>query len=133
MKLRIGIIAPREAPLHSGNRVTAARWRRVLSELGHEAHVRFGDAAERFDMLVVLHARKGAEAARAFRERYPEKPLVVALTGTDIYGEVDSAREVHRTLERADYLIALQPTALERLRPQLRAKAHVIYQSVAPL
>lgn len=133
MKLRIGIVCPRAAPLHSGNRVTAARWRRIFSELGHEAQVRFGDAGERFDMLVVLHARKGAQTARAFCERYPGKPLVVALTGTDIYGDVGQSPDVQHTLERADYLIALQPAALRRLEPHLRGKTHVIYQSVAPL
>ena len=38
-------------------------------------------------MLVVLHAGRGAASIRRFRELPARRPLVVAVTGTDIYGD----------------------------------------------
>ncbi|MGZ3497268.1 MAG: selenoneine biosynthesis selenosugar synthase SenB [Vulcanimicrobiaceae bacterium] len=126
---RIGIVCPVKTPHGSGNRVTAYRWKALLEELGHEATVTFGYDGRAFDLLVVLHARKGARAAHDFRARYPGRPLVVALTGTDIYEEIQLHPEVLGTLEVADALIALQNEAPKRLPQRLRKKAAVIFQS----
>jgi putative glycosyltransferase (TIGR04348 family) len=93
-----------------------------------------GYDGRRFDALIVLHARRGAEAARSFCAAFPDRPLIVALTGTDLYGDLprgDAA--ARRSVELADRLVVLQCAALDALAPPLRAKAAVIYQSVAPI
>ena len=100
--------------------------------LGHRAVVkrRYGD--EPFDLLIVLHAKKGATAARRFRTAFPGRRLFVALTGTDVYGNLTDS-SVRATLESADRLIALQPATLKRLKSQLRSKTVVIPQSATPV
>ncbi|MGH7706500.1 MAG: hypothetical protein ACREM6_00990 [Vulcanimicrobiaceae bacterium] len=130
--LHIGIVCPSEASARSGNRVTADRWRRILMSLGHRAVTTRRYDGRPFDVLVVLHARKGAAAAAEFRAKHPDRALIVALTGTDIYGRDDADRSMLRTLESADRLIALQAAAPQRIAPHLRAKTAIIYQSASP-
>ncbi len=69
---------------------------------------------------------------RAYRERYPEGPLVLALTGTDIYRDLPDSREAREALEMADRLVTLQPLAIMKVPARLRGKARVIFQSAEP-
>ena len=41
--------------------------------------------------MVALHAWRSAESIRVFRELYPDCPLIVGLSGTDIYDYIDAA------------------------------------------
>ncbi len=68
---------------------------------------------------------------RRFRSLHPEAPILVAVTGTDIYGDFDRA-EVHATLVAADRIIVLQPRTIDDLAPEFRSKARVIFQSAEP-
>src|SRR5207244_13469800 len=64
----------------------------------------------------------------------PDTPIIVALTGTDLYGEMGRRRShVCESLELATRIVGLQPKAPDALGPQLREKTRVIYQSVAAL
>ncbi len=83
------------------------------------------------DIVVALHAKKSAAAALRFRKTFPERTLIVVLTGTDIYRDLPRSRTATRALEAADAIVALQPLALDRLAPSLRAKACTIVQSVS--
>ncbi len=129
-KLHIGIITP--APSHSraGNRVTALRWARLLRQLGHRVTIRQDYAGERCDLLVALHARKSHAAIRAFHDLHPDKPLLVALTGTDLYEDLKTSAAARESLALATRLIVLQPQAIEALPKAQQHKARVIYQSV---
>ena len=60
-----------------------------------------------------------------------EKPLVVALTGTDVYRDIHQSAEARESLELAHRLIVLQPKAAEELRAPLRKKVRVVVQSSA--
>src|SRR5262245_43814169 len=82
---RIGIVTPAPPGSRRGNRVTAERWAQLLSKLGHAVDVVERYRGEPFDLLIVLHAGRGADAARQFREQHPLRPLVVVVTGTDVY------------------------------------------------
>src|SRR4029078_968768 len=87
----------------------------------------------RFDLLVALHARKSFPALAAFRARYPGKPVVVALTGTDLYDDLlRGDADVASALRLANQLVVLQPKAIERLPAEYRHKANALFQSVAP-
>ena len=65
-----------------------------------------------------------------FRHEHPELPLILALTGTDLYGDIHTDASAQESLEMADRFILLQPAGIEELSEHLRDKAWVIYQSV---
>jgi putative glycosyltransferase (TIGR04348 family) len=131
MPLRILLVCPAAPGSLSGNRVTAIRWTRILRSLGHRVRIAsdYDDAPT--DLLVALHARWSAKATRAFRRTHPTRPLVLALTGTDLYHDMKQRRaaRVALSLTLADRLIVLQPRAVSALPPRLRSRARVIYQS----
>ncbi len=84
MRLRIQMLCPAPPGSRNGNRITALRWTRLLRSLGHRVEIShdLGDReiGSRADVVVLLHAAKCAAAARIYRENYPNRPLVVALT-----------------------------------------------------
>jgi putative glycosyltransferase (TIGR04348 family) len=127
--MKITIITP--APPHSrkGNRVTAVRWSRLLRQLGHRVAIRQEYHGEGCDLLVALHARRSFTAIEHFRRLYPDRPLVVALTGTDLYDEIHKDQTARQALALASRLIVLQPLGIQELPERFRAKARVIYQS----
>lgn len=115
-----------------GNRVTALRWQEVLRGLGHAVFITTELGAKSHDVLVALHARRSAEAVQLSRQRHPERPIVVALTGTDLYGDIHHDESAKRSLALADRLVVLHPGAAAELPPELRSRAHVIVQSAPP-
>ncbi len=113
-----------------GNGFTARRWARFLRELGHQVTLSQTYEGQSCDVMVALHARRSFPAIDAFRRQHPKQPLIVALTGTDLYGDLKTSAEARKSLELASRLIVLQPKGMEELSPHLHAKTHVIYQSV---
>src|SRR5262249_51647946 len=85
------------------------------------------------DLMIALHAWRSAGSIQAFRAAYPDRPLIVALSGTDIYGP--ASREpgpVLDSIASADRLIALQDLAAKRVPEEHRWKIRVIHQSATP-
>lgn len=115
-----------------GNRITALRWQEVLRELGHVAFIATELGGRGYDVLVALHARKSAEAVQLSRRHHPERPVVVALTGTDLYGDIHHDESAKRSLALADRLVVLHPAGGDELPPEHRSKVRVIVQSVPP-
>jgi putative glycosyltransferase (TIGR04348 family) len=110
------------------------RWARILRQLGHRVHIahRYDGAAA--DLMIALHAWRSADSIRTFRERYPDRPLIVGLSGTDIYGYIDRDRApVLRSLACADRLVALQELARRRVPARFRDKLRIVYQSALPV
>jgi putative glycosyltransferase (TIGR04348 family) len=129
--MRICLVTPAPPSSYHGNRVTAMRWAGILRGLGHEVEVAQDYHGRPADLLVALHARRSAESVRRFRARHSNAPVVVALTGTDLYPELtDADRPV---LELADRLIVLQRLGVYQLPADLRDRARVVHQSVPPL
>ncbi len=129
--LSIGIVSPEPRSSLSGNGVTARRWEKLLAELGHRVTVQTVYAGEDYDLLISLHAMKSAAAIEAFHERFPVRPQVLALTGTDLYGDLEGDPRALRSLELADRYVVLQPRGLNRLPEELRERAVTIHQSLA--
>ncbi len=127
--MKILLVTPAPPGSRKGNRVTALRWARLLRQLGHRVAIRQQYSRERCDLLIALHARRSAPAVEAYRHAYPERPLVVALTGTDLYEDIRSDPAARRVLRLASRLVLLQPRGIDELANNLRAKARVIYQS----
>jgi putative glycosyltransferase (TIGR04348 family) len=132
--MKIVLITPVRSSSRSGNGTTTARWTRILSELGHDVHVANQYDGTVADLMIALHAWRSADAIRHFRELYPDRPLIVALSGTDIYEYIDRdpAPTLH-SLACADRLVALQALALRRLPARFRSKVRVVHQSAPPL
>jgi putative glycosyltransferase (TIGR04348 family) len=132
--MQIILITPVRSSSRSGNATTTARWTRLLRELGHDVRVTNRYGGEAAELMVALHAWRSADSIREFRERYPRRPLIVALSGTDIYEYIDRDRApTLRSLACADRLIALQGLARRRVPAKLRGKVRVVYQSAPPL
>ena len=125
------IVTPAPPKSRHGNRVTALRWQRLLRGLGHHVSIGRDYTGGSHDLLIALHARRSYSAVRRFHRQNPCAPLVVALTGTDIYRNLPHNRKSQESLRLATRLIVLQPKALDELEASARRKARVIYQSVA--
>lgn len=110
--------------------MTALRWALILRGLGLRVVRRASLAGERADLLVALHAVRSAPSIERFRAAHPRAPLVVAATGTDV-NEPTTRTTAERTLALADAIIVLQALAVEQVPLELRARTHVVMQSVA--
>lgn len=132
--MRIRLITPAPPRSRAGNRATAARWAAILRALGHRVDVSVDYAGEPADLMVALHAWRSADAIARFAERYPGRPLVVALTGTDAYRFIHSHPEpTLHSITLADRLVGLHDLIAETVPPEHRAKVRVIYQSARPI
>jgi putative glycosyltransferase (TIGR04348 family) len=127
---RLFIVTPAGAGLRNGNRHTALRWATLLRSLGHQVRVDVAWNDERCDALIALHARRSHASIARFSPS--KKPLVVTLTGTDLYRDLPESAEARASLELADRLIVLQEAALDELDAAARRKARVVYQSADP-
>ena len=131
--MQIRLITPSPKELADGNRVTARRWANIFRKLRHQARIQTEYDGRGCDLLVALHARKSHNSIQRFRKQHPSAPLVVVLTGTDLYRDFPTSAKVRRSLELATRLVVLQRNALVQLPRRLRRKARVIYQSAQPI
>jgi putative glycosyltransferase (TIGR04348 family) len=131
--VNILVINPARAQAHTGNRTTAERWAQLLHELGHQAEIAhdwpFSGETREYDLLIALHARRSFPALDRFHRARPSIPVVLALTGTDVYQDIESSADARQSLAIASRLVALQPLAVDALPPGLRSACRVIYQS----
>ena len=127
--MRVRIVCPAARATLYGNRITALRWAGILRELGHRPVIATSYDGEPCDLLIALQARKSGPAVVAFHEKYPGKPIIVALTGTDVYRDIRNSGIAQKALRLATRIVALQPLAAAELEAGLRDKVEVIYQS----
>ena len=127
--MKISLVTPAGAGMRNGNRHTALRWASFLRAAGHKVSVSTKDIDSQADLLLALHARRSHESILDFWRRHPDRRIVLALTGTDVYRDIHVSGEAQESLERADRLIVLQPRATDELAPRLREKVHVVVQS----
>lgn len=99
--MKIHIASPYPLGNAKGNTVTALRIASILRELGHEVSVNEGWQGEAADLLITLHAVKGAEAARLFSEAHPEGKVFLMFTGTDVYEQLPAGSEEGMALVKA--------------------------------
>jgi putative glycosyltransferase (TIGR04348 family) len=120
------------APLGSlhGNRITALRWQGFLEEIGYSVEVTESWSGGDVGLLIALHAYRSHQSIVAFKKQYPSRPIVLILTGTDLYRDIENHSEVIQSMKNADQLIVLQSSAIDSVPDHLRHKVQVIYQSV---
>lgn len=127
------IVTPALADANNGNWQTARRWARLLSK---EYRVRLvqswpdsPDQAMHDDVLLALHARRSAASIDAWHLKHPRRCLILALTGTDLYRDIERDTPAQASLQHAHRLLVLQDDGLQALPPTHRDKARVVYQS----
>jgi len=130
---RISIVTPARAGARNGNRHTAQRWAAFARSLGYRVAVMVQWDGKPCDLLLALHARRSHASVLEYRKHYPDSPLVVTLTGTDLYRDLPASREARASLRLADRVSVLQEDALRLLDPNTRKKARTVYQSANPL
>ncbi len=122
------IVTPALAAANNGNWQTARRWASMLRadyRVSLQGDWQGGDQ----QLLIALHARRSAAAIAAWRQQHPTRPLVVVLTGTDLYQDIHEDPQARQSLELADRLVVLQPQGVQELPAHLRHKAVVSIQS----
>lgn len=131
MKIMIVTPAPPDSTL--GNSVTARRWRDMLVDLGHDVELDREWTGGGHDVLIALHARRSHDAVRSFQDRAPDNPILLVMTGTDLYRDLPAGSEqALESIEIADRIIVLHPCAFEALPEGARSKARLVIQSAAP-
>jgi len=131
--VNIQLVTPAPLRINNGNRISALRWAAILRKLGHQVRVTRSYQERRCDALIALHARRSADSIRRFHELHPERPLIVVLTGTDLYRDIRTDSKAQQSLQFATRIVVLQSMALRELSKDLRSKTRVIYQSAEAL
>jgi len=131
--MKIALVTPAAVRSRYGNRNTAVRWARMMRELGHRVSVQQTWNGRSADLLLALHARRSHDSVVRYAERHPDRPLILALTGTDLYRDIRDDPDAQESLELATRLVVLQDMGLRELPARMRRKTGVIYQSCEPL
>jgi putative glycosyltransferase (TIGR04348 family) len=85
--------------------------------------------------MIALHARRSHDSIAAYASAFPGRPLIVALTGTDLYRDIEIDAGARESLALATRLVVLQELGAKELAPRLRPRVRTIRQSaraVAP-
>ncbi len=127
--MRLALITPYPPETRGGNAHTALRWARFLRTAGHRVAVATDWDGKSTDGMIALHARRSHPSIARYAAAHPERPLIVVLTGTDLYRDIRHDVEARASLRIAKRLVVLQEQGLAELDPALHAKTRVIYQS----
>lgn len=137
IKPSVVIVSPALADSNNGNWQTARRWQLFLS--GHFSvrivkHWENTPATQRDVAMIALHARRSADSIAAWAQSrgnhaHGSPGLVLALTGTDLYRDIETDETAQKSLELARHLIVLQEKGTEKLSEDLQEKTSVIFQS----
>jgi putative glycosyltransferase (TIGR04348 family) len=119
--MKIALVTPARLGARSGNRHTALRWAAFLRAAGHRVSVGTEWDRRPADVMLALHARRSHASIKEF-----PGPVILALTGTDIYHDIHTSAEARQSIDLARSLIVLQPKAAEEVPGR---KVHVVVQS----
>ena len=126
----IVIVTPALAEANNGNWQTAHRWARMLSAAYRVRLAAAWDGGEEH-LMIALHARRSATSVARWRTARSLAPLVVVLTGTDLYRDIADDDAAQASLRSADRLVVLNELGTDALPAGLRPKARVILQGCA--
>lgn len=130
------LVSPALAEANNGNWHTARRWAQCLAgacDTRLLAQWPPSSSPAPADALIALHARRSAPSIEAWARQCPGKPLILVLTGTDLYRDILTDASAKQSLALATHLVVLQEAGLQALPAALRHKARVIYQSARAL
>ncbi len=132
--MKIIIITPANIKSLYGNRATATRWAAFLKASGHHVDIAMQWNESPYDVMIALHAWRSANSITKFKQQYPNQPLIVAMTGTDLYQFIHSHPEpTLHSIQVADKLVVLHERAYLELPKDAWDKVSIIYQSAQAL
>ncbi|MBT6399646.1 glycosyltransferase [Akkermansiaceae bacterium] len=132
--MKVCVASPYPLSELKGNSVTTDRIVAMLNEGGVEARGSYGNDGEPADILITLHAIKGAPAVFDFKKKTPNGRVIILLTGTDIYqGLAEGSQIGGDALQVADRIVVPQEAALRKLPEKVRGKTVVIRPSLDPI
>ena len=105
------------------------RWQGFLKKLGHHVGISNRWSGKSTDALIALHAYRSHASIAQFRKLNPNNPIILIITGTDVYRDMASHPEVLKSMEMSDAIVVLQSAALAMIPKHLQTKTHIIYQS----
>lgn len=126
------IVTPGTREANNGNWRTARRWADFLAGVAKPI-VQSEWNGEPADVAIALHARRSAASIARLRDEAPHVPIILVLSGTDLYRDLPRSAEAARSLALADRIIALQDDALAYVPQEHRGKCVAIYQSARRL
>ncbi len=127
---RLLLITPALAGARNGNSQTAVRWARMLAA-EHSVSTLLTWRGEAADGMIALHARRSATSIAAWAERHPMRPLIVVLTGTDLYRDIRDDPAAQKSLALAHRLVVLNDLGIQSLPVEHRHKAVICLQSAS--
>lgn len=130
ISLSVEIVTPAPPGSLHGNRMTATRWEHFLKKLGCSVQISESWSGNPNDLLIALHALRSHHSINQFRKAFPNKPIILIVTGTDLYRDMQTNPEVHKSMEIADAIVVLQSAAMHSIPKNYQEKTHVIYQSI---
>jgi putative glycosyltransferase (TIGR04348 family) len=131
--MKIALITPAAQWARNGNRHTSSRWAAMLRALDHRVAVNTEWGGEPVDLMLALHARRSYDSIKRFAESHPDRPLIVALTGTDLYRDIRIDEQAKQSMRLATRMIVLQEMGLQELSAKLAEKTRVVYQSAVAI
>ena len=127
--MNIQLVTPAPLKLNNGNKITALRWVGIFKKLGHQVRLTQsydGDQLRRSDCAPCAPQRR---LHQPLSRTTSALPLIVVLTGTDVYRDIHHDQKSQQSLEYASRLVVLQKRALSEIPRRLQRKTRVIYQS----
>ncbi|MBS0546166.1 MAG: TIGR04348 family glycosyltransferase [Proteobacteria bacterium] len=132
--MRVVLITPEGPTSRTGNRVAASRWARILRRLGHRVRIAADYNGRPADLMVAVHAWRSAAAIERFKAKCPDRPVILQLSGTDIYQYIKTDPvPTLRSMVLADRLVGLNDLAGRVVPKRLRPRLSVIHQSATGL
>ena len=121
--MKIALVTPARPGARTGNRHTALRWAAFLRAAGHKVAISTEWDGTPADTMLALHARRSHASIKEF-----PGPVVLALTGTDLYHDIHHSAEARHSIALARRLIVLQAKAADEVPGK---RIHVVVQSSA--
>lgn len=134
--MKIVLVTPAPPRSRAGNRATANRWSRLLRAAGHHVDIleQWTTEDRSYDLMIALHAWRSAGSIAAFSRRFPDRGLIVVLTGTDIYRfQHTHPQEMRAGLDCACALIGLHDHVSRDIPEVFHSILHTVHQSALPL
>jgi putative glycosyltransferase (TIGR04348 family) len=126
------IVSPALARANNGNWQTAKRYRQLLQAHFQVRLVSEWHGEQSDDLMIALHARRSHASIAAWHGLRGSSGLVVVLTGTDLYRDIQHDTQAQQSLDMAARLVVLQPLGLDALPASVRSKTSVVLQSTTP-
>lgn len=87
------------------------------------------DGADDDNVMIALHARRSHASIAAWHQRHGARGLVVVLTGTDLYRDIQDDSQAQQSLALARMLVVLQTEGLRSVPHEYLSKTEVVFQS----